>query len=109
MSDSEKQASDLPKKIEIKARLQMSRIIPSHYAHHMAVQHGADEVVLSFYESVPPILPPDISDAEIKQLQEEGVPSECVARITVSKKRFLDFAKLMHDLSRQMQPSEGEM
>ncbi|MGH9755071.1 MAG: hypothetical protein ACREA2_20020 [Blastocatellia bacterium] len=78
----------------------MSDVLPSVYAQHMAIQTGADEVVLSSFEVFPPL---NISGPEeLEAIRQEGVPAECVARVTVSKKRFIEFANLYHNIAEQL-------
>ena len=54
----------------------------------MLVQMGDDEVTLSFFEIIPPI----VMDAKTL---EKGVRADCVARITVARARYPDFVKAM--------------
>jgi hypothetical protein len=79
----------------------MSNFVPSVYAQFMAIQPTPDGVLLSFFEAVPPIIQ-DTTPEVLEELKRQGVKAECVARITVSKNRFLEFAKVVKDVSAKM-------
>ncbi|MCA1622793.1 MAG: hypothetical protein LC778_03175 [Acidobacteria bacterium] len=72
--------------------------LPSVYATHFFVQETPDEVVLSFFEVIHPILPPEDGEERtehLKVLQGSGVVAECVSRVTVAKHKFPGFAQAM--------------
>src|SRR5438034_2408008 len=66
------------------------------YAHHLIVQGSDQEVTLSFFEALSPILlgTPEQQKATL----EKGIRAECVARIIISKKRYPEFLKVMQGL-----------
>lgn len=91
--------------INLPIRLNMSDVLPSVYAHHVAIQTSADEVVLSFFEV---FMPFNISGhEEFEALQKAGVPAECVARVTISKKRFVEFASLFNNIAEQLKEANN--
>jgi hypothetical protein len=66
------------------------------YAHHLIVQGSDQEVTLSFFEALAPILLG--TPEEQRATLEKGVRAECVARIIISKKRYPEFLKVMQGL-----------
>ncbi len=87
-----KQADSIPITFRTPSKL------PSVYATHFFVQETPDEVVLSFFELVHPILLTEEGEeraAEIEMLRERGVIAECVSRVTVAKHKFPMFAQVM--------------
>lgn len=79
--------------------------MPTLYAHHMTVQKTEDEYILSFYEVVPPIVAPEDKETQ-ELLRVKGIDAQCVARITVSKGRYPEFARLM---SSMVEPNPSEV
>jgi len=69
--------------------------MPSVYAQHMIVQPLEHEVVLAFFEVVPPLVTEKLSEDQVKAIQEAGIVAECVARITVARDTFPAFAQAM--------------
>ena len=67
--------------------------MPSRYAHHLIVQPSEDEVVLSFFEVIPPLLLGNVED-HLETLK-KGVRADCIARITVAKRRYPEFVRAM--------------
>lgn len=91
--------------INLPIRMNMSTVLPSVYAHHIAVQTSVDEVVVSFFEVFMPL---NISgQEELEAIQRAGVPAECVARVTVSRRRFLEFASLLSNIAEQLKESNN--
>ena len=80
--------------------------MPSLYAHHMFVQHGQNEVILSFFEVIPPILTEDQAAERRKIVEEVGIVAECVARITIAKASFPNFANAMPQVAEQITHAE---
>ena len=68
----------------------------SRYAHHLMVQGAEHEVVLSFFEVIPPML--SGTPEEQRAILQKGVRAECIARITVARARFPEFVKTMQDV-----------
>jgi hypothetical protein len=68
----------------------------SRYAHQLMLQGAENEVVLSFFEVIPPMLTgtPD----EQRAILLKGVRAECVARISVARARFPEFVRAMQEL-----------
>src|SRR5882724_2969231 len=97
----EEQISDLPKDKDREAVTLNFRIpprMPSVYAHHMTVQPGECEILLSFFEIIPPLILGDPQVA-LERIKDSGVTAECVARVTIAKDRFGLFAESMHDIA----------
>lgn len=78
---------------EIPLRFEIPPGMVSRYAHHMLVQGGENEVTLSFFELILPLLvgTPD----EQMAIAKKGVKAECVARIVIAKSRYADFVRAM--------------
>lgn len=100
MSD-EQQAAAAPEDLQIKVNFRIHPRMPSVYAQHMTIQPSPNEIVLSFFEIVPPFLSTPTAE-QIKQVQETGVVADCVARVTVSHAVFPNFVKAMQEVSDQL-------
>ena len=89
-----------PADLQVKLNFRVHPRMPSVYAHHMLVQPGQNEVLLSFFEVVPPLIAAsgEPSGEQLRLLQETGVVAECVARITIAIASFPSFAKAMQDM-----------
>src|SRR5437016_13753739 len=75
--------------VEVQINFRVPGRMPGVYAQHLFIQPGSDEVVLSFFEIIPPLVAPGKSEDEnLKQLRETGVVAECVARVIVPHARF---------------------
>lgn len=106
MSDQEKQHKTPPTQIAVKSHLRYSGFFPSVYAQHVAIQPIREEVLLSFFEiTLPLILSPTKED--LSRLESEGVPAECVAKVVVSKRVFLEIADLFGQTASRMQTEES--
>jgi len=93
--------------VELKVSFRIPARMPTLYAHHLMIQPGEHEVLLSFFEVIPP--PAVAKDADqMKKLQESGVIAECIARITIAKDRFPSFAKAMQDILVIDRPTANE-
>ena len=62
----------------------VSENIQSRYASNAFVQAGEQELILSFFETIPPILTGSPEENRAKLLQLGAIRAECVARIIVS-------------------------
>jgi hypothetical protein len=99
---------ETPESIEVKLNFRIPPRMPTVYAHHMLVQQGEFEVILSFFEVTPPILVEQIAEADrIKFLQETGLIAECVARVTIAKDRFPGFAQALQQIMGQITTPKG--
>lgn len=78
-------------------RFSIARGMHSKYAQHVMIQPGENEVVFSFFEIIMPPLfgPPEVQAQVQAQIQENGVPADCVARITIPISRFPAFVAAM--------------
>ena len=61
----------------------VSESIQSRYASNAFVQVGEHELILSFFETIPPILTGSPEENRAKLLQLGAIRAECVARIIV--------------------------
>jgi hypothetical protein len=61
----------------------VSENIQSRYASNVFVQAGEQELILSFFETIPPILAGTPEENRAKLLQLGAIRAECVARIIV--------------------------
>jgi hypothetical protein len=79
---------------DIPLRHRIAGRMPTVYAHNVVVQNTQHGVVLSFFET---ILPPTVlSDNDVERLKQEGILSECVARVTLSHSNFLAALEVMN-------------
>ena len=84
--------------------------MPSLYAHHMLVQEAEHEVVLSFFETVPPIFlaePTEAREARVKMIKEEGINADCIARISIAKARYPSFAEAIQETLNRIQQAKS--
>lgn len=91
-------------------RFEIPRGMHSKYAQHLIIQPGENEVTLSFFELVfPPLSGTPEMQAEVqRQMQEKGVPAECVARVAIPLRRFPAFARAMQGIVERITiPGEG--
>lgn len=93
---------ELPEDFQIKINFRIAGRMPSVYAHHMLVQQGEDEVILSFFEIVAPPFIGGPTEEQLVALKEGGVVAECVSRVTVSKNKFLGFAQAIQQVADAM-------
>jgi hypothetical protein len=80
-------------------------LLPSRYAHQLFVQSAEHEVVLAFFEVIPPILMGTVEEQQAAL--SKGVKAECVARIAVSRERYPDFVRVMGDILKML-PKDNE-
>jgi hypothetical protein len=87
---------------EIRANLvfHIAEDIVGKYAHQMVVQTLENEVILSFFEVVPPFVLG--SDEDQEKLAAAGIRAECVARIIFAKNRLPAFVKAMHGVQEKL-------
>jgi hypothetical protein len=72
----------------------------SKYAHQMVVQTLETEVILSFFEVIPPLMLG--SEEEQQKLAAAGIKAECVAKIIFSKTRLPAFVNAMHGVQEKL-------
>lgn len=94
--------------IQVKLNLRIPPRMPSVYAHHMFIQPGENEIILSFFEIIPPLVLPGEAEERLKHIQETGVVAECVARITVAIDKLPIFANAMQQFAGQMIASQKQ-
>jgi hypothetical protein len=95
-----------PETFPIKLNFRIPPNTPSVYATHMFIHPGPNEVVLAFYEIVHPVLTEVLSGERLKVFQESGVDAWNVARVTISKAAFPEFAKAMQSIFKQVETLE---
>ena len=83
--------------------------MPTVYATHSFVQETADEVIVSFFEVVHPIINPAEKEEGAKLLRETGVVAECVARITIAKHKFPEMAQGFAETAKRILDRFGEI
>jgi len=105
MATDEEAKSD---KVQIKLGFRIPPRMPSVYAHHMLVQRGENEVVVSFFELLPPVFIEETPEERAESVQETGIIAECVARVTIAKNRFPDFAKAMTQVAAQIEKNQDK-
>lgn len=106
MSDQENQPDPYEMRpVAVRSRLKSSGFFPSVYAHHISVQPIRDEVLLSFFEVAPPLLQAP-TEEDVRQLENEGVPAECVAKVVVSRRVFLEMAELLNRMTNLVQAGQ---
>lgn len=86
-----------PESLNVRLNFRVPGRMPSVYAHHVLIQPAEHEVLISFFEIVPPLAIGDSED-QLKLLQETGVIAECVARITLAKSRYAGFAAAVQQI-----------
>ena len=94
---------------EIPLRFRFPSKSPSVYSTHLVVQDTSDEVVMSFFELIRPILPREMSEEDEKKLRETGVVAECVSRVTVAKHKFPSFAQAIAEAANRIVEEFEEM
>jgi hypothetical protein len=60
------------------------------------VQAGEEEVTLSFFEIVPPLVIAETKE-QMEILREQGISADCIARITIAKNRFPSFVEAIKE------------
>lgn len=100
-------SDELIGKIPVPINFRLLGRLPSVYAHHMAIQQGPDEVVLSFFEIIQPFVN-QASSEDIERLKKSGVTAECVSKVIVSKRQFHEFTALMNKISDEMKSKESQ-
>lgn len=82
---------------------------PSVYASNILIQPLEHEVLISFYEMQPPILP-GVNEAEnLAILRKVGLRADCVAKVTISKQRFEGFANAFRQAASDMKAAEKKI
>jgi len=95
-----------PTEMEVRLNFRIPPRTPSFYAHQMYIQQGQNEVVLSFFEVIPPVMLEPPNEERVKAILEVGLLAECVARVTVAKGSFPAFAKAMQTVANQLATPE---
>jgi hypothetical protein len=106
MIEETKNQSESPEAITLKINFRIPGRMPSVYAHHLLVHPGENEVSISFFEVVPPLMTADTREDQIKLLQETGLIADCVSRVLVSKNRFPSFVNAMQQVLEQITAEE---
>ncbi len=93
--------------IEVPVFFEMTNFLPSVVAQHLAIQHYAGSVVLSFFELDMPFQP-ELSPEAVEEMKREGFVAECVARVTVPTEVLSKFAQVMTDVANKLAPPESK-
>ena len=101
-----KESKASPDTLQLKVNFRIPGRMPSVYAQHMLVQPGENEVVVSFFELVLPPFSGPPSEEDLKAISESGVIADCVARVTIAKNKFPNFATAMQQIA-DLLASEG--
>ena len=88
---------DLEQK-QFQIRFRLPTKFPSVVAQYISVQPDVDGVLLSFFELIPPMIPDDITDEQLKTLQAAGVPAECVSKVYIPLSRYEDIVNVMSSI-----------
>ena len=81
--------------LDVKLEWNISDKIVPHYATNLTVQTGENEIIVSFFRTLPPLL---VGTAEEVQQQLAGIKSvkaECIAQVIVSPSRMQEFIGVM--------------
>lgn len=93
---SDEKTTDNSQNITFPVNLRLSSRTPAIYAQLMTVTPSADEVILSFFEVQSPVIQtPEV----LEQIKATGLQAECVARIAVAPRRFLEFAQKITEVA----------
>ncbi len=72
--------------------------VPIHYANQLTVQQVDGMSLLSFFQTVPPILMGN-TEEQITRLKEmKPIPATCVGRIMIAPGRLPEFARVLAEL-----------
>jgi hypothetical protein len=104
--ENKKEDSDKERRITIRFRPPIR--IPTVFADHLTVQPGPDGVTLSFYEAVLPVIPPNATEEQIKEIEESGVFADCVSKIFVPGSRYGAFVGAMKSIIPDSAEAEEE-
>lgn len=85
--------TDQPKEIEVPIDWRVPDSIKSQYATNMIVQHTDHEFIVSFFETVSPILLAPLTTEQIQAI--DSVRAECVARIIIARDRMPRFIQAL--------------
>ena len=94
------------KKIQIPIAWYYPEDLITRYSTNLLVQAAENEIILSFFEIIPPILLGSPDDIEAQLEQTEAIKAKCVARIIVSGEKFPDFLKAMGSQLEKYQSSK---
>lgn len=94
------------KETEIPVLFNLPVEMPSVYATNIVVQMTDFEVVLSFYETQPPLDTDSLKTPDAETLQRTGVRADCVARVTVARGRFEGFANVISGILKMSKDAE---
>lgn len=105
MAEKKKATKEQEPSLEIPINFNLPVGFPSVYATNFVVQMGDEEIILSFYEVQQPFFLQGSPEENLEILKTEGVRADCVARITISKNRFVKFADVLQQAKNQIPES----
>lgn len=91
--------------LQAKVNLQVPVNMPSRYAHHMVVQDDGADMLLLFFETTTPFLPfsKDEREKAIKDMQTDGIPAHCIAKIRVGKHKMPGFTEVLNSVTARIE------
>lgn len=93
--------------VEVPVTFVMTNFLPSVVAQHMTIQGFGENFVLSFFElDLPFHIAP--SPELLEEIKQAGYEAECVARVTIPKSRFIEFARVLGEVAGKLLPVESE-
>jgi hypothetical protein len=105
--DQKQVAPQLLGQIQMSVHFNVPPNMPALSAQNAVVQMGEDEALISFFNVIPPMIP-DASPESLERAQREGAIGLCVARIVMSRKRFLEFVGAAQQIALAMAPKTEE-
>lgn len=97
--------------VTVPIRFRIPPRTPSFFAEEVAFnQRATGEIVMTFFETVPPPVPEDAQQQEefFKRLQAEGIIAEAQVRLTVPQSTFLKFLDAANQVRAQMLQNANE-
>src|SRR5260370_25654366 len=94
-----KNEETLPQQLAVALDWQIPPNTPNFYANNMLVQYGEYEVILLFFETMPPLIfgTPEEMKRQVESLK--SVPAKCVARVSIAKELLPKIVVAIQDRS----------
>ncbi len=97
---------DKPKELPIVWNV--DKAVTTKHATNLVIQANPHEVLLSFFEALPPILMGSPSDVQEQISKLPGLEAHCVARIVISPGRLKEFAQILSQTVEQFGEKKEE-
>jgi hypothetical protein len=91
------------KKGELPILWNVDKGIATRHATNMVIQASPHEVLLSFFEALPPILIGSPAEVQEQLAKMPGLEAHCVARIVVAPGRLKEFVQILSQTVEQME------